>query len=345
MVFQPLSQLAQAMRESGLRPGRVLVVSDQTVAKLYGHPVDMALKKDGWEPRLLALPAGETTKSPDHLQAIYDAALNWGIDRQTPLVALGGGVIGDLGGFAASTLLRGIPLVHVPTTLLAQVDSSIGGKTGINHEAGKNLIGAFYQPSLVFSDFQTLATLSNREWLSGLSEVVKHALIGDRRLFEQLEGDWAKFVGRETEAVRDILIRAAQVKIDIVSRDEREQGPRALLNFGHTFGHALEHATGYGVLAHGEAVAIGMRAALYLSRRYNPKLDYGRTDGLVRRIPVPPIPADIALEQLMEAMRTDKKAKAGRLSLVLIKRLGAGYVTDSVAAVDIEGAWRHVLVS
>jgi 3-dehydroquinate synthase len=333
------------MRESNLRPGRVLVVSDETVANLYGRTVDAVLRKDGWEPRLLALPAGESTKSPDHLQAIYDAALNWGVDRRTPLIALGGGVIGDLAGFAASTLLRGIPLVHVPTTLLSQVDSSLGGKTGINHPAGKNLVGTFYQPALVLSDLNTLATLSERDWQSGLAEVVKHALVGDNRLFDQLEGDWPRFVGREASVVRDIIIRAAQVKIDIVSRDEREQGPRALLNFGHTFGHALELATGYGVLTHGEAVAIGMRAALYLSRRFNPKLDYMRSDMLVRRIPVPPIPTDIALGQLMESMRTDKKADSGRLRVVLIKRIGSGYVTDKIAVADIEAAWRHVLVS
>jgi 3-dehydroquinate synthase len=333
------------MRESNLRPGRVLVVSDETVAKLYGRTVDAVLQKDGWEPRLLALPAGESTKSPDHLQAIYDAALNWGVDRRTPLIALGGGVIGDLAGFAASTLLRGIPLVHVPTTLLSQVDSSLGGKTGINHPAGKNLVGTFYQPALVLSDLNTLATLSERDWQSGLAEVVKHALVGDNRLFDQLEGDWPRFVGREASVVRDIIIRAAQVKIDIVSRDEREQGPRVLLNFGHTFGHALEVATGYGVLTHGEAVAIGMRAALYLSRRFNPKLDYMRSDMLVRRIPVPPIPTDIALGQLMESMRTDKKADSGRLRVVLIKRIGSGYVTDKIAVADIEAAWRHVLVS
>ncbi|MFT5145266.1 MAG: 3-dehydroquinate synthase, partial [Thalassolituus oleivorans] len=174
------------MREARLRPGRVLVVSDTTVAKLYGRTVDLVLQSDGWEPRVLALPPGETTKNSEHLKAIYDAALGWGIDRKTPIVALGGGVIGDLAGFAAATLLRGVPLVHVPTTLLSQVDSSLGGKTGINHATGKNLVGAFHQPALVHSDINTLATLSEREWMSGAAEVVKHALIGDPRLFEML---------------------------------------------------------------------------------------------------------------------------------------------------------------
>lgn len=333
------------MREVGLRPGRVLVVSDRNVAELYGPAVDKALQADGWEPRVLALPPGETTKTQEHLKAIYDAALTWGIDRKTPIVALGGGVIGDLAGFAAATLLRGVPLVHVPTTLLAQVDSSIGGKTGINHATGKNLIGAFYQPSLVLSDIHTLATLPEREWNSGCAEVVKHAIIGDQRLFDLLAETWGLFAARDIETTREVLRRACQVKIDIVSRDEREQGPRAFLNFGHTFGHALEQATGYHTLAHGEAVAIGMRAALYLSRRYNPKLNYAAIDQLVLRIPVPPVPADLALGEVMQAMRTDKKAESGRLRFILVKRIGTPYITDEIAAADVEAAWRNVLVS
>ncbi len=345
VAFRPLGELAMVMREAGLRPGRVLIVSDRNVAELYGLTVDRVLQDDGWEPRLLALPPGETTKTPEHLQAIYSAALEWGIDRKTPIVALGGGVIGDLAGFAAATLLRGVPLVHVPTTLLAQVDSSIGGKTGINHPTGKNLVGAFYQPTLVLSDIRTLATLPEREWGSGAAEVVKHALIGDQRLFELLVESWPLFSTRDVATVQEVLQRACQVKIDIVGRDEREHGPRAFLNFGHTFGHALEQATEFKVLTHGEAVAIGMRAALYLSRRFNPKLDYMRTDQLVLRIPVPTIPADIALGEVIQAMRNDKKAESGRLRFVLIKRVGSPYVTDKIAAADVEAAWRHVLVS
>lgn len=345
VAFRPLSGLAEAMREVGLRPGRVLVVSDRNVAELYGPAVDKALQADGWEPRVLALPPGETTKTQEHLKAIYDAALTWGIDRKTPIVALGGGVIGDLAGFAAATLLRGVPLVHVPTTLLAQVDSSIGGKTGINHVTGKNLIGAFYQPSLVLSDIHTLATLPEREWNSGCAEVVKHAIIGDQRLFDLLAESWGMFAARDIETTREVLRRACQVKIDIVSRDEREQGPRAFLNFGHTFGHALEQATGYKTLAHGEAVAIGMRAALYLSRRYNPKLNHAAIDQLVLRIPVPPIPADFALDEVMTAMRSDKKAESGRVRFILVKRIGNPYITDEIAIADVEAAWRNVLVS
>ena len=345
VAFRPLAELPAAMREAGLRPGKALVVTDRNVAEIHGRRVDHILQADGWEPRMLALPPGETTKSAEHLQAIYDAALGWRIDRKTPLIALGGGVIGDLGGFASATLLRGIPLVHVPTTLLAQVDSSIGGKTGINHASGKNLVGAFHQPALVLSDIQTLATLPPREWLSGSAEVIKHALIGDPRLFEMLVDSWGTFEARDVTMVSDVLKRACQVKIDIVSRDEREHGPRALLNFGHTFAHALEQATDYEVLTHGEAVAIGMRAALYLSRRFHPKLDYMRSDVLARQIPAPSIPADVALAQLMEAMRSDKKADSGRLRFVLLKRVGAAYLTDQIALADVEAAWKHVLVT
>ncbi len=341
--FGPLEHLPGGMRDVGLRPGRCLVVTDRNVAPMHGLRLDASLKADGWEPRLLAMPPGEQTKSLAHLSAVYDAALGWGIDRSTPVIALGGGVVGDLAGFAAATLLRGVPLVQVPTTLIAQVDSAIGGKTGINHDAGKNLVGAFHQPKLVWSDPGALATLPEREWASGTAEVVKHALIADPTLFERLEHDMPRFAQREASVVHDVVRAAVQVKAAVVSKDEKENGLRAILNFGHTFGHALEKATGYGVLTHGEAVAIGMRAALYLSRRFSPALDAVRAERLVRTIATPAIPVDLALAELVEAMRSDKKASAGRLRFVLLRRIGEAYVTDEVAPADVDAAWMHAL--
>lgn len=341
--FGPLEELPAAMRQAGLRPGRCLIVTDRNVAEVQGRRLDQAFQSDGWEPRMLAMPPGEQTKSLQHLAAIHDAALTWGVDRSTPVVALGGGVVGDLAGFAASTLLRGLPLVQAPTTLIAQVDSSIGGKTGINHATGKNLIGAFHQPRLVWSDVTTLDTLPEREWYSGLAEVVKHALIGDPALFERLEHDLPRFVQRDPVIVHEVVRSAVIVKAIVVSKDEKEAGLRAILNFGHTFGHALEKATGYGVLTHGEAVAIGMRAALYLSRRFSPALETGRAERLVRLLPTPVIPVDLALDALVSAMRTDKKAQAGRLRFVLLRRIGDAYVTDEVSAADVDAAWVHAL--
>jgi 3-dehydroquinate synthase len=344
VVFGNLDLLPSTLREVGLRVGRCVVVTDRNVADPYGIRVDKAFQGDGWEPLVLTLPAGETTKTPQHLHAVYEAALKWGIDRRTPVIALGGGVIGDLAGFAAATLLRGLPLVQVPTSLLAQVDASIGGKTGINHEVGKNLVGAFHQPELVYTDPDTLATLPPREWISGTAELIKHALISDRRLFEQVQQELPQFARRQTSVVHDFVFRSAAVKVDIVSRDVKEKNVRAYLNFGHTFGHALEKASGYGTITHGEAVAIGMRAALYLSRRFSTKLEHARAEALVRQIPVPPIPADLAIGELMRAMQSDKKAEAGRLNFVLLRKIGEPYVTSDVALTDVEAAWRHALM-
>ena len=266
--FRSLADVPALLVEAGLRVGRCLVVTDAHVAAHYRAPLAHALDAAGWTPRVVVLPPGEATKSDVHLRGLYDEALAWGLDRQTPVVALGGGVVGDLAGFAAATLLRGLPLVHLPTSLVAQVDSALGGKTGLNHATGKNLVGAFWQPRLVVTDTTTLATLPQREWTSGLAEVVKHALIADPDLAAFLEAHWADLVlRRDDEAVAQMVRRAAAVKARIVSADEREAGRRALLNFGHTFGHAVEKVAGYGTFTHGEAVALGMRAATALSRR------------------------------------------------------------------------------
>ena len=342
-VLGPLAELPVRMREAGLAPGLCLVVTDEHLAPLYGDTLVRGLEAAGWLPRLVTLPAGETTKSPTHLQHIYDAALEAGIDRKTPVVALGGGVVGDLAGYAAATLLRGVPLVQVPTTLISLVDSAIGGKTGINHAAGKNLIGAFHQPHLVYADLEVLRTLPEREWFSGLAEVVKHALIADAALFETLERHWDRVLARDMALIPGILHRAAQIKIEVVQEDERESGRRAILNFGHTFGHAIEKVAGYGAFTHGEAVAIGMIAALHLSRSLHPGLDIDAAERLVRRIPVSGTLSGFSRSALREAMQSDKKKAGSRLRFVVLQRLGEAAVAEQVAEETIDAAWDYAL--
>ncbi len=343
VVFDDLEKLPQAMRTASVRPGKILVITDSNVAGHYRSRLDGILKADGWDPLILTLPAGETTKSPRHLQAIYDAALAWHIDRQTPVLAFGGGVIGDLSGFAASSLLRGVPFVQVPTSLIAQVDSAIGGKTGINHEEGKNLIGAFHQPELVFVDPKLLYTLPRREWHGGLAEVFKHALIRDEAFFAWLEASLGNVIARHPDVVPDLVYRAASVKTQIVSRDEKEHGERMLLNFGHTFGHALEKSLGYGVFTHGEAIIVGMRAALHMSRRFNRALDQKRAEAVLGQIPLPPIPASLGLPVVREAMNTDKKRNRSQLRFILLKRIGQAYVTSDVSEADVDAALAYAL--
>ena len=341
IVTGSVSELPSLMRHAGIRSKRCLLVSDENVSERYGPIVVDALSSREVETHLITLPAGETTKSTSHLERIYDAALNWGIERATPLVALGGGVIGDLGGYAAATLLRGLPLIHVPTTLIAQVDSAIGGKTGINHAAGKNLIGAFYQPRLVLSDPALLQSLPSREWSSGLAEVVKHGLIADEALFADLERRWQALFDRDRDTVADLVPRAARVKAHVVAEDERERGLREILNFGHTFAHAVERVAGYGTFTHGEAVAAGMRSALHLSAAVEPRFDRERAERLVARIPVPPGLADLPVSSLMEAMKSDKKVRGGRVRFVLLKEIGRAYVTADVSPNQVEAAWHH----
>ena len=334
-----LREAPRLMAETGLRAGRCLIVTDAPVAALYQAPLETALHAAGWTPKTVVLPSGEATKAPGPLQTVYDAALRWGIDRKTPVLALGGGVVGDLAGFAAATLLRGLPFVQFPTTLIAQVDSAIGGKTGINHAVGKNLIGAFHQPRLVCADLATLGTLPVLEWVSGLAEVFKHALIADVDFLAFLEAKGPAVLAREAEVVGELVYRAARIKAMVVSEDEREQGRRAILNFGHTFGHAIERVAGYGQFTHGEAVALGMRAALHLSHRLHPDLPLERAHRLVRRIPVRNRLADLPVAALTEAMQFDKKVDAGTQRLVVLRRLGEAYVTTAASPADVDAAW------
>jgi 3-dehydroquinate synthase len=340
--FQSLRTLPkQLSAATDLRVGRCLLVTDENVAAHYRTPLTQTLDKAGWTVNTIVLPPGESTKSAEQLHTIYDAALDWGIDRETPVFSLGGGVIGDLAGFAAATLLRGLPLVHLPTSLLAQVDAAVGGKTAINHRTGKNLIGAFYQPELVCADPTTLDTLPMDEYTGGMAEVVKHALIGDVKLVEFLEEHLVPVLSRrDREAVAETIERAVRVKATVVSADEREEGRRAILNFGHTFAHAIEAVAGYGTFSHGEAVAVGMRAGLFLSHQRHPDaIPRDRADHLIRAIPVEADPAALSFDALYQAMQSDKKNEGDTIRFVVLDRLGQASVTGDVSRTEARQAW------
>jgi 3-dehydroquinate synthase len=308
-----------------------LVVTDEKV-KPHSESVAESLKNAGFRPSLAVVPAGEETKSSVWLNRLYDALAAVPADRKTPVVAVGGGVIGDLAGFAAATYNRGLPLVMVPSTLLAMVDSSVGGKTGINHPGGKNLIGAFHQPAGVWIDTRFLDTLPDREFRSGLAEVVKYGVILNPAFFEFLEANRERVRG--TEFLTKIVVRSCRLKADVVEKDEREEtGLRAVLNYGHTFAHAFETVAGYGTWLHGEAVAAGMVCASRLAERLGmiPAEVSTRQIDLLRslQLPTAPLPA-WPVDDLVAVMRRDKKAAAGKLRFVLPTRIGEVKLVDDV---------------
>ncbi|MBI2509027.1 MAG: 3-dehydroquinate synthase, partial [Betaproteobacteria bacterium] len=266
------------------------------------------------------------------LNRIFDALLEHRCERGAALIALGGGVIGDLAGFAAAAYLRGVPYIQMPTTLLAQVDSSVGGKTAINHPLGKNLIGAFHQPLAVIADTDTLATLPPREYAAGLAEVIKYGLIRDPAFFDWLEKNMPRLMQREAGPLTHAIERSCAIKAEIVALDERESGVRVLLNFGHTFGHAIEAGLGYGSWLHGEAVAAGMALAARLSQRLGliPAQDVARMSALLSRAGLPVTAPDLGLTRYLELMGHDKKVEGGRIRFVLLKRIGEAFVSSEV---------------
>jgi 3-dehydroquinate synthase len=313
--------------------GSAAIVTNELVAPLYLGPVKSALAPARVVE--IVLPDGERTKSWETLNRVFGALLGARLGRDALIVALGGGVIGDLAGFAAAVYQRGVRFVQVPTTLLAQVDSSVGGKTAINHPAGKNMIGAFHQPSAVISDVATLDTLPERELRAGLAEVIKHGLALDAAFFEWLEANIEKLVRKERDALIHAVRRSCELKAAIVAEDEREAGARALLNFGHTFGHAIEAATGYGTWLHGEAVAAGMVMASELSLLMGRlrKTDVERVRGVVKRAGLPVVGPALAPERLLELMALDKKAARGRTRFVVLEAIGRARL-----AADIDDA-------
>jgi 3-dehydroquinate synthase len=317
------------------------VVSNETVAPLYLARLDAALA--GLKHHAVVLPDGEQYKSLETLNRIFTELLEQRFDRNTTLIALGGGVVGDITGFAAASYQRGINFIQVPTTLLAQVDSSVGGKTGVNHPLGKNMIGAFYQPQCVIIDTDTLDTLDDRQLSAGIAEIIKYGLIGDLELFEWLEDNIDRLRAREPEALTYAIHRSCQDKAAVVAADEREGGKRALLNLGHTFGHAIETGMGYGEWLHGEAVGCGMVMAARMSARLG-WIDadaVARTTDLVARGGLPTEPPEaMSAERFLELMAVDKKVIDGTLRLVLLKAIG-----EAVVTADFDPAALHDTVS
>jgi 3-dehydroquinate synthase len=338
VLVRPLDELHRFLDEIGLEAETAIIVSDENVWSIHGGRLKRLIAERWSRFDSIILPAGEESKSIARLTDIHDRALAMRIDRRTAVIAFGGGVIGDLAGFAAATLLRGLPLIQLPTSMIAQVDSSIGGKTGINHATGKNLIGAFHSPVLVLADPSLLDTLPDREYFSGLAEVVKHALIADADLATWLEGEFDSILARDRAVVKQMIQQAMHIKVDVVSEDLLEHGRRAHLNFGHTFGHAIERVSGYGTFTHGEAVAVGMRAAAYLSELRHPQVDFSVAHRLISRIPVQPSRSELDAEQLIDAMSFDKKVVGGAVRFVLIRDVGDAYVARDVEASQVREA-------
>ncbi len=312
-----------------LTGGRAVIVTNKTIAKLYLQHFEESLRKAGVDVFSISLPDGERHKTWETLNLIFDAMLAKRCDRNTTVIALGGGVVGDIAGFAAATYQRGVSYIQVPTTLLAQVDSAVGGKTAINHPLGKNMIGAFYQPRLVLSDLSSLSTLPARELSAGLAEVVKYGVIMDAEFFAWLEQNMDKLVARSADALAYAVEKSCQCKADIVAADEREAGRRALLNFGHTFGHAIEAGLGFGTWLHGEAVSAGMVLAAKLSARHGDisEKDVSRIANVLQRAGLPVQAPSLGAQRYLELMGYDKKVQGGKLRLVLLKSIGDAYLT------------------
>jgi 3-dehydroquinate synthase len=345
-----LKDLGEQLSAIGLgkKSKKALIVSNPVIYKHYGEIVVNSLASAGFDVAHLILPAGERFKTALSLQKIYDAALDHRLERSSAIIALGGGVIGDMSGYAAATWLRGIELVQVPTTLLAMVDSAIGGKTGINHPQGKNLIGAFYQPRLVWIDPEVLKTLPAREFRSAMAEVIKYGVIWDRELFDLLAKcdrlDQLRYVS--AELLQTILYRCAKAKAEVVSKDEKEGNLRAILNYGHTVGHAIESVTNYRLYNHGEAVGLGMIIAGAIAVDLNlwSAEEQAQQIALIAKTRLPQtLPADIDLDAIVAAMSTDKKVEAGKVRFILPTAIGAVTLSDRVTGDLVKQNLRKIL--
>lgn len=318
----------------------LVVISDSNVAPLYMEPFCRSFERQGVRVDRLIVPAGETSKSVQWAEQIWNALLDFSADRKSAVAALGGGVVGDLAGFAAATFARGIRLIQVPTSLLAQVDSSVGGKVGINLGKAKNMVGAFHQPAAVVIDVHTLKSLPTREYLSGLAEVVKYGVIMDPEFFNYLEQNVSPILNQEAQVLTHVVARCCRLKADIVEQDEREEsGLRAILNYGHTFAHAFETLTGYSALLHGEAVAMGMTCAgrLAVQRELFSAESFQRQTALLQAFGLPVAAPHLSPDAVLECMRHDKKVQHGQLRLVLPKRIGEVLLFDDIRPEEIRG--------
>jgi 3-dehydroquinate synthase len=334
---------AEALYRPHLGAGRVAVVTNPIVAPLYLERVKAALARAGAAPAIeILVEDGEQAKSWTVLERVFDGLLAARMGRDGVLVALGGGVVGDLAGFAAAVYQRGIPYIQVPSTLLAQVDSSVGGKTAVNHARGKNMIGAFHQPAAVIADVGALATLPERELRAGVAEVIKHGFALDAALVAWLERNMGRLLARDAAALAHVVRRSCELKAQVVAADEREAGARAVLNFGHTFGHAIETGAGYGVWLHGEAVAAGMVMAAELSVRAGllPAADAERLRRLVRQAGLPVAGPALTPERYLELMAGDKKAAGGRTRYVVLREIGRAALRE-----DIDERWVRAAIA
>jgi 3-dehydroquinate synthase len=336
--------LSQPASFQGLPPAaQAVIVSNPTVDALHGEALRKALTPLYGQVSTLLLPDGEAYKDWSTLNQVFDHLLARGCDRQTTLFALGGGVIGDMTGFAAATYMRGVPFVQVPTTLLAQVDSSVGGKTAVNHPRGKNMVGAFYQPLRVVCDLDTLQTLPDRELSAGLAEVIKYGPIYDASFLAWLEQQMPALLARSPQALAHAVRRSCEIKAEVVGQDERESGLRAILNFGHTFGHAIEAGLGYGAWLHGEAVGCGMVMAADLSAQLGlvPAATVQRVQALVRAAGLPVLGPRLGTQRYLDLMRVDKKAEAGEIRFVLLQANGVAVLRKAPDALVAEVIERH----
>ena len=325
-----LKQSGCQLKESGFAD-RLVIITNPVVNNLYGDTIRRSLTAEGFMITTLIIPDGEDQKSLKTAGRLYHELSECYAERITPILALGGGVIGDLAGFVAATYLRGVPLIQVPTTLLAQVDSSIGGKVALDHDRLKNKIGAFYQPRLVISDIDTIKTLGNKQFSNGLAEVIKYGVIQDEGFFTYLENNLDRIKLLDTETLEEVVLRSASIKAEIVEKDEKDLGLRAILNFGHTVGHAIESVSDFKV-SHGEAVAIGMLAAAKVSCRMSilTQNELTRLESLIKRAGLPTRMPDPGIEKLVSAMKQDKKLLKGKLRFVLPESMGKVFISDGV---------------
>jgi len=325
LIADGLLSCLGAELQSLVKIGRIAVVTNPKIDRLYGARVRKSLEEVGYEPLMVPLPSGERYKTLRSISRIYDALIQNRFERSDSLIALGGGVIGDMGGFAAATFLRGISYIQCPTTVVAQVDASIGGKTGVDHPRGKNLVGAFHQPRLVCTDPSSLKTLSKREYRAGLAEVVKYGVISDADFFAYLEENSAAILSLDSEKIGYCISRSARLKAEVVQSDEHESGRRKILNYGHTFGHAIETLTGYSQYRHGEAVAVGMVAAGELSVElgFLGEQVVQRQITLLKALGLPTEMPNLDPEEILNVMASDKKVSGGEIYFVLPEKIGA----------------------
>lgn len=340
-IGQQLAQSFKAYCEAQYNRNKIFVLIDENVNRLHSDKVTK-LVSNFEDIHLIEVPEGESSKSVRDWNNITNRILEIGLERSTPILAVGGGVTGDLAGFVAATVLRGVPLIHMPTTLLAMVDSSIGGKTGVNHTTGKNLIGSFYQPDAVFSDITFLETLEQKEWITGMAEILKYAAIRNPELFEVMEELIHQPLTPKQRWV-EVVEESARIKTDIVQEDALEAGKRAFLNFGHTFGHALEKVSGYGEITHGEAVFVGMIAACHFSQELGHPISDARFSPFLSLYKKQMSPLKVDTEDLLEAMKSDKKVKDNTIRLVLLNEWGSPYLYSCEDYSLLKKSWSYTL--